>query len=81
VGAAIRICICAKRAQSDSDGGYTLANEKSKRRFRSKGVMIKRILRKYKYPPDDPKTGEYTVSVSNVLDQAELLARFWAKGK
>jgi type I restriction enzyme, R subunit len=43
-------------------------------------VMIKRILRKYKYPPDDPKTGEYTVSVSNVLDQAELLARFWANG-
>lgn len=40
-------------------------------------VMIKRILRKYKYPPDDPTTGEYTVSVSKVLDQAELLASFW----
>jgi type I restriction enzyme, R subunit len=41
-------------------------------------VMIKRILRKYKYPPDEPSTGEYTVSVSKVLDQAELLAHFWA---
>jgi len=42
-------------------------------------VLVKRILRKYKYPPDDPTTGEYTVSVSKVLDQAELLADFWAK--
>ncbi len=40
-------------------------------------VMVKRILRKYKYPPDDPATGEYTVSVTKVLDQAELLADFW----
>lgn len=40
-------------------------------------VMVKRILRKYKYPPDDPTTGEYTVSVTKVLDQAELLADFW----
>lgn len=40
-------------------------------------VMVKRILRKYKYPPDDPTTGEYTVSVTKVLDQAELLAEFW----
>ena len=31
-------------------------------------VLVKRILRKYKYPPDDPTTGEYTVSVSKVLD-------------
>lgn len=43
-------------------------------------VMVKRILRKYKYPPDDPTTGEYTVSVTKVLDQAELLADFWTKG-
>lgn len=42
-------------------------------------VMVKRILRKYKYPPDDPATGEYTVSVTKVLDQAELLADFWTK--
>ena len=42
-------------------------------------VMVKRILRKYKYPPDDPTTGEYTVSVTKVLDQAELLADFWTQ--
>ncbi len=42
-------------------------------------VMVKRILRKYKYPPDEPSTGEYTVSVTKVLDQAELLADFWTK--
>ncbi|MBM3181243.1 MAG: type I restriction endonuclease subunit R [Chloroflexi bacterium] len=42
-------------------------------------VMVKRILRKYKYPPDDPATGEYTVSVTKVLDQAELLADFWTQ--
>jgi type I restriction enzyme R subunit len=42
-------------------------------------VMVKRILRKYKYPPDDPTTGEYTVSVTKVLDQAEQLADFWTK--
>ena len=40
-------------------------------------VMVKRILRKYKYPPDDPATGEYTESVTKVLDQAELLADYW----
>jgi len=40
-------------------------------------VIVKRILRKYKYPPDDPATGEYTTSVNKVLDQAELLADFW----
>ena len=43
-------------------------------------VLVKRILRKYKYPPDDPATGEYTVSVNKVLDQAELLADFWTAG-
>ena len=42
-------------------------------------VMVKRILRKYKYPPDDPTTGEYTISVNKVLDQAELLADYWTK--
>lgn len=42
-------------------------------------VLVKRILRKYKYPPDDPKTGEYTVSVSKVLEQAEQLAEYWTK--
>ncbi|MCX5855856.1 MAG: type I restriction endonuclease subunit R, partial [Deltaproteobacteria bacterium] len=44
-------------------------------------VLVKRILRKYKYPPDDPTTGEYTVSVTKVLDQAELLADYWTKSK
>lgn len=44
-------------------------------------VLVKRILRKYKYPPDDPATGEYTVSVNKVLDQAELFADVWAEGK
>lgn len=44
-------------------------------------VMIKRILRKYKYPPDDPTTGEYNVSITKVLDQAELLADFWTTEK
>ena len=40
-------------------------------------VLVKRILRKYKYPPDDPATGEYTVSVNKVLEQAEALADMW----
>ena len=44
-------------------------------------VLVKRILRKYQYPPDDPATGEYTVSVTKVLDQAELLADYWTKTK
>jgi len=42
-------------------------------------VLVKRILRKYKYPPDDPTTGEYTVSVNKVLDQATQLADYWTK--
>jgi type I restriction enzyme, R subunit len=42
-------------------------------------VLVKRILRKYKYPPDEPATGEYTVSVTKVLDQAALLADFWTQ--
>ena len=42
-------------------------------------VLVKRILRKYKYPPDDPATGEYTVSVNKVLDQATQLADYWTK--
>lgn len=44
-------------------------------------VLVKRILRKYKYPPDDPATGEYTTSVTKVLDQAELLADYWTKSE
>jgi len=43
-------------------------------------TLIKRILRKYKYPPDDPATGEYTTSVTKVLSQAELLADYWSGG-
>ena len=43
-------------------------------------TLIKRILRKYKYPPDDPATGEYTTSVTKVLNQAELLAEYWSGG-
>jgi type I restriction enzyme R subunit len=42
-------------------------------------VLVKRILRKYKYPPDDPTTGEYTVSVNTVLEQASKLADYWTK--
>jgi len=42
-------------------------------------VLVKRILRKYKYPPDDPTTGEYTVSVNKVLDQATQLADYWTQ--
>ena len=42
-------------------------------------VLVKRILRKYKYPPDDPSTGEYTVSVNKVLDQAGQLADYWSR--
>lgn len=42
-------------------------------------VLVKRILRKYKYPPDDPSTGEYTVSVNKVLDQAGTLANYWTQ--
>ncbi len=42
-------------------------------------VLVKRILRKYKYPPDDPATGEYSESVTKVLDQAERLANFWTQ--
>jgi type I restriction enzyme R subunit len=41
-------------------------------------TLIKRILRKHKYPPDDPTTGEYTTSVNRVLSQAELLADYWS---
>jgi type I restriction enzyme R subunit len=37
-------------------------------------VLVKRILRKYKYPPDDPVTGEYRESVTRVLEQAEGMA-------
>lgn len=44
-------------------------------------VLVKRILRKYKYPPDDPTTGEYTTSVTRVLDQAEQLADFWTRSE
>ncbi len=40
-------------------------------------VLVKRILRHHKYPPDDPATGEYTVSVTKVLDQAEMLADYF----
>jgi len=37
-------------------------------------VLVKRILRKYHYPPDDPETKDYTVSVNRVLEQAEVIA-------
>jgi type I restriction enzyme R subunit len=40
-------------------------------------VMVKRILKKYKYPPDDPTTGDYTTSVTKVLQQSTLLADYW----
>jgi len=42
-------------------------------------VMVKRILRKYKYPPDDPTTHEYKESVDRVLEQAKGFARVWGE--
>jgi type I restriction enzyme R subunit len=42
-------------------------------------VLVKRILRKYKYPPDDPATHEYTTSVTRVLDQAKQYAQVWGE--
>jgi len=36
-------------------------------------VMVKRILRKYGYPPDKQEKATQTV-----LEQAELIARDWA---
>lgn len=42
-------------------------------------VMVKRILRKYKYPPDDPATHEYKESVDRVLEQAKGFARVWGE--
>jgi type I restriction enzyme, R subunit len=44
-------------------------------------VLVKRILRRHKYPPDDPATGEYTESVTKVLDQAERLAKYWTENE
>ena len=41
-------------------------------------TLIKRILRKYRYPPDDSTTGNYTTSISRVLSQAEVLAEYWS---
>jgi len=35
--------------------------------------MVKRILRKYKYPPDQQE-----IAVQLVLDQAETLSAEWA---
>jgi type I restriction enzyme R subunit len=40
-------------------------------------VLVKRILRKHHYPPDDPVTGEYRESVVRVLEQAEGMADGW----
>ena len=37
-------------------------------------VMVKRILRKYGYPPDKQEKATQTV-----LEQAELIARDWAE--
>lgn len=38
-------------------------------------VIVKRILRKYGYPPDKQET-----ATSTVLQQAELLSEFWTEG-
>jgi len=37
-------------------------------------VIVKRILKKHGYPPDDPATGDYNVSVNRVLEQAKQMA-------
>ncbi|MBF0543089.1 MAG: hypothetical protein HQM08_01585 [Candidatus Riflebacteria bacterium] len=34
------------------------------------------VLRFLNYPPDDPATGEHSIAVNKVLDQAELLVDF-----
>lgn len=41
-------------------------------------VIVKRVLREYGYPPDDPLTKEYTTSVDRVLEQAEAFAGEWS---
>ena len=38
-------------------------------------VIVKRILRKYGYPPDKQEAATNTV-----LQQAELLSEFWTQG-
>jgi type I restriction enzyme R subunit len=43
-------------------------------------VLVKRILKKYNYPPDDPQTGNYAKSVNRVLEQAKLLANDFSEG-
>jgi type I restriction enzyme, R subunit len=55
---------------------YWLLKESVQAKLR---VLVKQILMKYKYPPDDPATGEYTVSVNMVPGQADQLADFWSK--
>ncbi len=41
--------------------------------------LVRRLLRRWKYPPDDPETQEYTESVDLVLKQAEALAGSWGE--
>lgn len=38
-------------------------------------LMVKRILRKHRYPPE--KDGTYDKSISLVIEQAEELSREW----
>jgi len=41
--------------------------------------LIQSVQVKLRVLPDDPSTGEYSVSVNKVLDQAEKLADYWSK--
>jgi type I restriction enzyme R subunit len=41
-------------------------------------VIVKLVLREYGYPPDDPLTKEYTISIDRVLEQAEAFAGEWS---
>jgi type I restriction enzyme R subunit len=45
------------------------ARESARARIR---VLVRRILRKYKYPPDDQEH-----AVDTVLEQTEVLCRAW----
>jgi len=40
--------------------------------------LVRRALRKWKYPPDDPVTKEYRESIDLVMQQAEALSQSWS---
>jgi hypothetical protein len=68
-----------KFAKEPSKPTHGRQNQFSKLTEKKLRVMIKRIIRKYKYPADDLTTGDYNVSITKVPDPAELLADFRTK--